>query len=359
MAKKITMQQIADHLGVSKFVVSKALSGKGGVNETTKERVIQAASQLGYFSQKNAYIRSPKAERPASKSGGKQSVIVLMPNIRFQTKESLYWGKIVEGISGSLEDMGLGMVIISEQSVDNFVHILNPDGILGLIGVGQISTPLLLEVHRLGMPIVLVDMEDPLIPSDTVFVNNMDAMAKLTNYLIGIGHRRLQFIGNDRFSRSFRDRHAGFRITLEEHGLNAPAQDGLALQLQELEKGDIETEVKGWLSRKLKAKAMPTALVCANDSIAVTVVQVLNELGLKVPSEVSVTGFDNIEDAMQNAVRLTTVHVPKEAMGRRAVQKLLERIERPLEPMEKILLAGDIVYRDSSGAAADSLGEGE
>lgn len=357
MAKKITMQQIADHLGVSKFVVSKALSGKGGVNETTKERVIQAASQLGYFSQKNAYIRSPKTERPASKSGGKQSVIILMPNIRFQTKESLYWGRIVEGISGGLEEMGLGMVIISEQSVDNFVHVLNPEGILGLIGVGQISTPLLLEVHRLGMPIVLVDMEDPLIPSDTVFVNNMDAMAKLTNYLIGIGHRQLEFIGSDQFSRSFRDRHTGFRISLEEHGLSAPVQEGLALQ--ELEKGDIEAEVKSWLSRKLKAKAMPTALVCANDSIAVTVVHVLNELGLKVPSDLSVTGFDNIEDSIQSAVRLTTVHVPKEAMGRRAVQKLLERIERPLEPMEKILLAGDIVYRDSSGAAADSLGEGE
>ncbi|MGN7359156.1 LacI family DNA-binding transcriptional regulator [Paenibacillus sp. SAF-054] len=351
MAKKITMQQIADHLGVSKFVVSKALSGKGGVNETTKERVIQAASQLGYFTQKNAYMRTAKTERTAPKAGGKQSVIVLMPNIRFQTKDSLYWGKIVEGISGALEEQSLGIVIISEQSVDNFVNILNPDGILGLIGVGQISTPLLLEVHRMGLPIVLVDMEDPLIPSDAIFVNNMDAMAKLTNYLIGTGHKRLQFIGNDRFSRSFRDRHIGFKSTLDEHSLAAPVQEGWIPPLQELEKGDIEGEVRGWVMRRLKARSMPTALVCANDSIAATVMRVLLELGVKVPADVSVTGFDNIEDSPAGGPRLTTVHVPKEAMGRRAVQKLLERIERPLEPMEKILIAGDIVYRDSSGPA--------
>lgn len=60
MAKKVTMQKIADHLGVSKFVVSKSLSGKGGVNETTRERVIQAASQLGYFTQKNAFVQGIK-----------------------------------------------------------------------------------------------------------------------------------------------------------------------------------------------------------------------------------------------------------------------------------------------------------
>lgn len=351
MVKKITMQQIADHLGVSKFVVSKALSGKGGVNEMTKERVIQAASQLGYFSQKNAYMRAAKTERPSPKTGGKQSVIVLMPNIRFQTKDSVYWGKIVEGISGALEDLGLGMVIISEQSVDNFVNIINPEGILGLVGVGQISTPLLLEVHRMGLPIVLVDMEDPLIPSDTVFVNNMDAMARLTNHLIGIGHTRIQFIGNDRFSRSFRDRHIGFGSSLDEHGLMMGNQEGLVLQLQELEKGDIEGEIRSWAQRRLKTKSMPTALVCANDSIAVVALKVLHELGVKVPAEVSVTGFDNIEDASQGSTQLTTVHVPKEAMGRRAIHRLLERIERSSEPMEKILLAGDVVYRDSTAPA--------
>lgn len=109
------MQQIADHLGVSKFVVSKALSGKGGVSESTKERVIQAASRLGYFNQKNGYVKNiVPAGAPLSPSAGKQSVLVLMPNIRFQNKESLYWGRLLEGISRELEQQGLGMIIVSE-----------------------------------------------------------------------------------------------------------------------------------------------------------------------------------------------------------------------------------------------------
>lgn len=198
--KKVTMQQIADHLGVSKFVVSKALSGKGGVSESTKERVIQAASRLGYFNQKNGYVKNiVPAGAPLSPSPGKQSVLVLMPNIRFQNKESLYWGKLLEGISRELEQQGLGMIIVSEPRGENFMSILNPEGILGMVGVGQIATSLLLEVHRSGLPMVLVDHEDPLIPSDTVFANNLDGMARLTNHLIGLGHRQLHFVGSLHF----------------------------------------------------------------------------------------------------------------------------------------------------------------
>ncbi|AOZ93119.1 LacI family DNA-binding transcriptional regulator [Paenibacillus crassostreae] len=351
MAKKITMQQIADHLGVSKFVVSKALSGKGGVNEDTKERVIQAASQLGYFSQKNAYVKKP--DRKIAYANGKQSVIVLMPNIRSQTRESLYWGRIMEGISMQLEEEGLGMVIISEQSVDSFLDILNPNGILGLIGVGQISTPLLLEIHRIGLPIVLVDHEDPLIPSDTIFVNNVDAMARLANHLMETGHQQLQFIGNNRFSRSFRDRFIGFRSAIEERGLELQAIGEAMENLVGVENNEFAGEIRSWLINLKKSRTMPTVLVCANDFIARTTMKSLIELGIDVPGEVSVTGFDNIDVGYSDIPlpTLTTVHVPKEAMGRRAVEKLLERLAKVNEPMEKILLSGDIVFRDSTTAA--------
>ena len=348
MAKKMTMQQIADHLGVSKFVVSKALSGKGGVNEATKERVIEAASQLGYFSQKNAYVKKP--ERKLAHFNSKQSVIVLMPNIRSQTRESLYWGKIMEGISLQLEEEGLGMVIISEQSVDSVLDILNPNGILGLIGVGQISTSLLLEIHRIGLPIVLVDHEDPLIPSDTIFANNVDAMTRLTNHLMGTGHQQLQFIGNIRFSRSFRDRFIGFRSAMEEQGLKLQGAGEVMENLIGLEDEQFEDGIRSWLFNMKKTRTMPTVLVCANDSIARTTMKALIELGLDVPGDVSVTGFDNIEVGYSNLPALTTVHVPKEAMGRRAVEKLLERLIKRDEPLEKIMLAGDVIFRDSTAA---------
>lgn len=110
------------------------------------------------------------------------------------------------------------------------MSILNPEGILGMVGVGQIATSLLLEVHRSGLPMVLVDHEDPLIPSDTVFANNLDGMARLTNHLIGLGHRQLHFVGSSAFSRSFRDRWLGFRSALEENGLTPQAADDPMLE---------------------------------------------------------------------------------------------------------------------------------
>jgi len=348
MAKKITMQKIADYLGVSKFVVSKALAGKDGVNETTRERVIQAASQLGYFTQKNAYVQSMK-RMPAVEGGdrNKQSVLVLMPNIRAQTQDSLYWGKIVDGIALALDNEGLGMVIVSEHRADNFINILNPSGILGLVGVGQISTSLLLEVHRIGLPMVLIDHEDPLIPSDTIFANNGDSMSRLTYHLIGCGHSQLHFIGNIRFSRSFRDRWIGFRSVLEENLLKVQAEDDAMLFLEGVEDGTFRDEFKGWVAKRKKAKALPTALICANDSIALSICDVLKEEGLRIPEDISVTGFDNIEDASRGIPPLTTIHVPKEAMGRTAVEKLLARIQNPTGPLQKILISADIVHRDS------------
>ncbi|WP_058303656.1 LacI family DNA-binding transcriptional regulator [Gorillibacterium timonense] len=346
MTKKVTMQQIADHLGVSKFVVSKALSGKGGVSTAAKERVLEAAAQLGYFTQHNGNrLRGKREEKAPKLPTPKHSILVLMPNVRYQTMDSTYWGKIIDGISANLSEYGCGMVILSEQKVENLRNILNLDGILGMIGVGVISSAILLEIHRLGLPMVLVDHEDSLIPADTLFLNNIDSMNRLTRHLLAIGHRNLQFIGNVGFSRSFQDRFAGYRAAMEEAGLTLGGEAHGYLSLDGLD--HYEDQLVPWLSSKKEEGRLPTALVCANDSIALGAIEALTRLGLSVPDDVSVTGFDNIEDSVWSSPPLTTVHVPKEALGRRAVRQLMDRIHAGKDPYEKILLAGEIVYRGS------------
>ncbi|GJM79520.1 hypothetical protein HMSSN139_20160 [Paenibacillus sp. HMSSN-139] len=266
---------------------------------------------------------------------GKQSVLVLMPNIRFQNKESLYWGRLLEGISRELEAQGLGMIIVSESRVDHFIHVLNPDGILGMIGVGQIDSSLLLEVHRFGIPMVLVDHEDVLIPTDTVFANNGDSIARLCNYLIGLGHTCIHFIGNVEFSRSFRDRWHGYREALENNGLESLSLKDPMLMLKGVDTGDFVPDFEEWIMARKSAHQMPTALVCANDAIAIRVLEVLKNIGIHVPGEITVTGFDNIDDAYRSEPTLTTVHVSKEAMGRRAVKNCLSGLLYLIRCMKK------------------------
>ncbi len=100
---------------------------------------------------------------------------------------------------------------------------------------------------------------------------------------------------------------------------------------------NFKEPIKQWAAKRLKAKALPTALLCANDMIAIGAVHALQELGVAVPEEVSVTGFDNIDDSYRMTPALTTVHVPKEALGKRAVERLISRISGKQEPMEKLL----------------------
>ncbi|WP_313999412.1 LacI family DNA-binding transcriptional regulator [uncultured Paenibacillus sp.] len=350
MSKKVTMQQIADHIGISKFAVSKALSGKPGVSPETREKIIQAATQLGYLAQKRNKPASRRAEQNKSQAGQPNTIIVLLPNVRYQNRQSVYWGRIVDGITNALKQHELGMMIVTEQIADNFAQLINPEAVLGLVGVGLISNQQLLEVRNMGLPFVLVDHEDPLIPSDVLFMNNYECMRRVTNYLLGRGHRKLQFVGNIRFSRSFQDRWLGFRSMLEENEVPL-VQDPRLLEFEGHDRSEITAVLEPVLKDMAVRKELPTSFVCANDSIAICVMGLLINMNIDIPAACSVTGFDNIDDAALSNPSLSTVHVNKEALGQRAVETLLRRIGHPDGPKEKILLAGDFLIRESATAA--------
>jgi LacI family transcriptional regulator len=353
LAKKVTMQQIAEHLNLSKFAISKALSGKPGVSEDTRERIIQIATQLGYFSQKKyqlnrekqKVIRYQTAMRQIEKTKENQTILVLIPNIRFQTEDSYYWGSILDGISDELEQRGVGTMVVTEHNSDHFLKIINPQSVLGMIGVGMISNLLLLEVRKFGIPFVLIDHIDPLVPSDTLFMNNFECISRVTNYLIGLGHKRFQFVGNISYSRSFFDRWMGFRSILEEQ--NFVLHQNKELINLRYEEGEDIDEIRTILEKMKKDGTIPTALVCANDALAMGILTALDQLGIKVPEQCSVTGFDNIKDSMLVEPSLTTVNVAKEVLGKRAVETLLWRIDHLNEPLGKTLLHGELIIRSS------------
>ncbi|WP_261305035.1 LacI family DNA-binding transcriptional regulator [Paenibacillus andongensis] len=359
MKKKVSMQQIADAVGLSKYAVSKALAGKEGVSAKTREKIFEAATQFGYFKQQKA--ASEISEKPKNKTGEwtsedygseKRTVAILMPSVRLQTMDSAFWSVIVHGISLALSRYGLGMLIITEQTAEHFEMVLKPDRLLGVIGVGEVSTNMLLEIQRLDLPFVLTDHEDSLVPSDSVFASNIDSMALITGHLLALGHRSFWFLGDTQFSRSFMDRWIGFRKALEEHAIIVdPVRDKLLLS------GTDREAIHHTLQDKLdslaaKGAALPTAWVCANDEIALSALSLLKKRGISVPSEICLTGFDNIDESQRAEVPLTTVHVKKEQLGERSVAALLDRIRHPQSPFEKINIACDLVVRASSGSRA-------
>ncbi|MFS0879653.1 hypothetical protein CHH83_09800 [Bacillus sp. 7586-K] len=339
MGKKVTIQQIADYLGVSKYVVSRALSGKSGVKDATRDKVLEAAKQLGYQPQ----VLANAKDSLHSTKAGQNNVLVVLPKSQYQ--DSIYWGRIIDGISNELEGHSLGIVMMTES--DSFSTVINPKGFIGIICVGHISTNILLEFKKWEIPVVLIDDEEPLFSTDTIFANNFDSSFQLTNYLIGLGHRDMIFIGDIYFSRSFYDRWLGFRSALESHQL-VPKTNEVYLEKREKDYEEMIISAKKWLEIAFARNEMPTAIVCANDSIALYMIDLLKAKKLNIPEDISITGFDNIESSYLNSPTLTTIHVPKEQLGKKAVTVLIDQIHSRKEQFEKILLTCELIIREST-----------
>ncbi|WP_171056378.1 substrate-binding domain-containing protein [Paenibacillus sinopodophylli] len=340
--RKVTMQEIADRVGVSKYAVSKALSGKPGISAATRGKIFEVASQLGYLEQKlgKRLLNGKQLDEDQDKLVG-----ILIPNIRSQNRDSGYWGKILDGVFKNLEASGTSSVLITDDLPRNFHKVMRPDGLLGIIGIGLINSSMLVDLRHIGVPFVLVDHEDDLVSSDSVFMNNYDIVRKQVKYLIGKGHTHIQFVGDWRFARSFSDRWNGFKSALEENEISY-IPDRALLSIQPTMHPDNLSLIKRSFEH-IKHNNLPTAFVCANDKIASLCMRAMEELGIRVPLDTSVMGFDNDLDILEEFPELSTVNAESEELGIKAVDMLLRRLTNTHMPYEKLLLQSDLIIRSS------------
>ena len=334
MRKKVTIQEIADLVGVSKFAVSRALSSKPGVSQKTRETILKAAGQLGYFKQPDAPASSKPPLQPEWRDPQSGTIVVLFPNIRYQNRESSYWGPVFDGITNRLNRIGLDVLTVTEPSGDNLFSLLNPEAITGIITIGTISTPILLNIGRLDIPAVMVDHADPAFQCDTIFTDNASGMREMMARLISKGYRSYQFVGYIRDAPSFQERWLAFKSSLEEHGFPLN-QDPLLI-------GPEASDIYILMQLASVAK-LPEVYVCANDANAAFMVHELRRRGLQVPEHCAVTCFDNTNE---DEPILATVDINKSWLGERAVDQLLWRLANRGKPFERKLIAGELIMRD-------------
>ncbi|MCZ7543387.1 MAG: substrate-binding domain-containing protein [Anaerolineae bacterium] len=187
------------------------------------------------------------------------------------------------------------------------------------------------------MPLALVDRYFPDLPTDVVTVDNFGGGHMLTRHLVDLGHRRIGFVTpDDLTTTSVRDRFQGYRRALDEHHLTY--EDRLFLR------------IPGDLTGYLQAADRPTAVFAANDFTAIEVIRAANALGLRVPEDLSVVGFDDIREASQLSVPLTTVRQSGRKVGQRACELLLERLVTGRRTPKHEVLPVQLIVRRSSGA---------
>ncbi|GAE07204.1 substrate-binding domain-containing protein [Paenibacillus sp. JCM 10914] len=260
---------------------------------------------------------------------------MLFPNVRYQNHESLYWGPVFDGISARLNQKGLDILTLTEPSNDHMFSLLNPQGILGIITVGSVSTQNLMDIKKLNIPVVMVDHMDPAFQSDMVFTDNIYGMRQIMTKLISKGFKRYQFIGNIEDAQSFYERWIGFISALNDYKIGHQ-------QLPALNGPEVEN-LRDTLTASVNEHGLPEVYVCANDTTAMFAIDILKEQGIEVPRGVHVTGFDNMYD---NLPILATVNIDKELLGMRAVDQLLWRILNPGSNYEKLLIQADIIVRE-------------
>lgn len=341
MKSKVTIQEIADFAGVSKFAVSRALSGKSGVSAQTREMILKAAGQLGYFKDEPNPYANDLQDLDNRKWNG--TVLVLFPNIRYQNKESLYWGPVFDGISARLNQKGLDILTLTEPSGDHMFSLLNPKAIRGIITVGTISTQILLDIKRLEIPVVMVDHLDPAFPCDSIFTDNFYCMKEIMTKLISKGYRKYQFVGNIRDAQSFYERWIGFLSVLGEHGIEHKQNPAL-----------IAPEVDNYgepLIKAIEEQGIPEVFVCANDTYALFLQEAAKAHGMDLSARAQLTGFDN---TYENLNLLATVSVNKELLGMRAVDQLLWRLLNRQSSYEKLLIRADVMVRETVAASRDT-----
>ncbi|MFJ3230699.1 LacI family DNA-binding transcriptional regulator [Streptomyces sp. NPDC086787] len=308
-----TIRDVAEQAGVSKSLVSLVLRGSGQVRPEKRDAVLRAVRELGYRT--NAAARSLSEQRT-------RTVGVLLNDLR-----NPWYVDLLDGLNSLLRDNGLHMLLadarLNRRTGDDLAGPFLDLGVDGLVAVGTLPDPGVLGPVAERIPVVVAGTREPELPGVDIVAADDETGARLvTEHLIGLGHRRIAHIAGYGAVGELRRR--GFESALREHGLAAGAAEALVEPSDMTEEGGYRATV-----RLLSRPDRPTALLAVNDIASVGALSAAEELGLRVPRDVSVTGYDNTSIARLRHVWLTTVDTAPYEVGRRAARCLLDRLEAP------------------------------
>jgi LacI family transcriptional regulator len=330
-----TILDVAEAAGVSKSTVSNVIRGAAAA-PATRTRVLEAVARVGY--RPNAVARSLVRRRTTT-------VGILVGDLA-----NPFYSELAKLVEQGLAAAGYAATLCNtdgrparERERIEALFEQRAAGILMLQFSGESSV--VDELRAQGVPLVVVSCWEE--RSDCVAVDDAAGVELGVRHLLELGHRRIAYLSSGLVEpKTDQARFEGYRSALARAGL---VQDGLALRWEHpayLRSGrDLIREVE----RLLAAASPPSAFFVSNDLVAIDLIETLEELGLGVPADISVVGFDNIALGGLARVSLTTVAQPRDELARTAVEILLERIEGvEKEPLRQVRLAPELVERGST-----------
>jgi LacI family transcriptional regulator len=332
-AKRMTIREIADLAGVSIATVSRVLNGRDDVADETREAVRRVIREHGYTANRSA----------RSLSAGRTGLVGVLVPLVFPA----YFSGILAGAAEALYERNFRLVLSPTQhqharEVSLLDRLMHGDTDGALIVLPEESSDELERALDDGYPFVVVD---PLMPLDeripSVSAAHMSGADQAMRHLLSLGHRRIAAITGPSGWVATEDRRRGYRAALAAAGI-LPAR---ALEVE----ADFEiTDGERAAATLLDLREPPTAIFAFNDNIAIGAMRAARERGFRIPEDLSIVGFDDIEHATIVSPTLTTVRQPLAEMGRTAVSLLVRLLERQRFETMHIELATRLVVRDST-----------
>lgn len=331
MKKNVTLKDIAEKVGVSSVTVSKALTDKDGVSDNVRKRIKEVASELGY-----------KVSSSQNALGQSGNIGVIVAKKFIKDDANAFYLKIYQGIVQTLSRFryyGI-LEIIDAHNERGMVcpKLLEDKKVDGLIILGQFQSDYIRMIEECGVPIVLLDYYDKRLNLDSVISDSVYGSYRATNYLLSKGHTKIGFVGSIFSTNSIMDRYLGYYKALLEAKCEIKPE---WLIEDRNEDGEYIPLVLP------EHNNMPTAFICNCDNISYILIKKLNQLGYRVPNDISVIGYDNTILSIIPDLKLTTVDVNIEAMTESAIDLIIKKIKEEKHCCGMRIVESKLIIRES------------
>lgn len=337
MKQRPTIEDVARRSSLSISTVSLVLNDKPNVSEETRRRVKRAIHELGYHPHRTA-------RGLASHSSG--NIGFILTENHFQQSEPFYT-RIFLGTEFAAREHNYYVLLTTvskefkaKESMPRFLLDRNVDGV---IIAGKIDERYIDGILSMGFPVVLVDFIVPLKKISSVLIDNRRGAAAAVEHLLKQYRSDVGFIGGDLAHPSIYERYEGYKEVLRQH--NLPLCESF-VDIKENDTG-IENGYRA-AQRLFSTTVKPRAVFAANDALAIGCLRYLKECGTRIPTEIGLAGFDDIEAGSHVVPRLTTVRVFKEEMGRVALEQLLEAMKSKSKTVVTVHVPVELIINQSS-----------
>lgn len=351
MNKRITLQDIANELGLSRNTVSKAMNNTGSIAEETKQKIFQTAVEMGY----KQFAILPTIQSQTQSSASPSVHMANTKEIALFTHSLLggshFGSKLLDSFQKKIGEFGykLSIYLIRDYELDHLIFPAN-------FNEGNTAGILCLEIFSETYSRFLCNQSIPLLFVDTVvnhialnlsadllYMENKTSSYIMLKSIMEQGYTNIAFVGDYSHCQSFYERWSAYCQIMSDW--NLPVKDENCIHDDD---SNPYADIK-WMSNRIQSlPSLPDAFFCANDFLAISTLKALKSLSIPVPSQTMVCGFDNSPEATIIEPTLTTIRIPSSSMGYTAADLLLSRIEHPQMPFRTTYIRTDVIYRDST-----------